>query len=93
MPLRFERDSRFAQGNLRGGADRATSTPLRTHWQRDSQLRPTVAMGAHLAVFCTEDVPFIDRRAIPDLTRGTFIGRYLIDQGYVEACRPGYSAR
>jgi pimeloyl-ACP methyl ester carboxylesterase len=55
------------------------------HWQRDSGLRRFVAMGVHLSVFGTEDVPFIDRASIPELTNGTFLGTYLIDE-YTAAC-------
>lgn len=55
------------------------------HWERDAVVRTTLAVGVHLAVFCTEDVPFIDRAAVTQLTRDTFIGSYLIDQ-YTHAC-------
>ena len=52
---------------------------------RDVGIRPFLAEGVHLSVFATEDVPFIDREAIPTLTEGTFLGTYLIDQ-YTKAC-------
>lgn len=55
------------------------------HWERDVAIRNFVAMGVHFSVFGTEDVPFIDAAAIPRLTEGTFLGRYLVDQ-YTAAC-------
>ncbi len=49
-------------------------------WQRDVALRPVVSMGVHFGVYCSEDMPFIDRRSVPGLTGGTFLGTYLLDQ-------------
>ncbi len=64
--------------------DMATSgdvSPLaQALWRRDVALRPVVAMGVHFAVYCTEDMPFIDSRKVAELTDGTFLGTYLMDQ-------------
>ena len=49
-------------------------------WLRDVSLRPAVAMGVHFAVYCTEDMPFIDPDDVPKLTEGTFLGTYLMEQ-------------
>ncbi len=54
-------------------------------WERDVALRTAVAMGVHWAVFCAEDIPFLERERIPELTDGTVLGTYLIDQ-YRSAC-------
>ena len=43
------------------------------------------ADGLHLSVFCAEDVPNIRDEDVDSLTRGAFIGRYLIDE-YRGAC-------
>lgn len=56
------------------------------HWERAVGLAPFVAMGVHWSVFGTEDVPFIDSTRVAELTEGTFVGRYLIDQ-YTAACK------
>ena len=55
------------------------------YWMRDVGIRKFVAMGVHLSVFGTEDVPFIDRAQVPKLTAGTFLDTYLVDQ-YTAAC-------
>jgi pimeloyl-ACP methyl ester carboxylesterase len=55
------------------------------YWQRQVGLRPFVAMGVHFAVVCTEDMPFIDEKTLPELTEGTFLGSYLLEQ-YGGAC-------
>ena len=49
-------------------------------WLRDTHLRPAVSFGVLFAVYCAEDMPFIDDRDIPRLTDGTFVGTYLIEQ-------------
>lgn len=49
-------------------------------WLRDVNLRPVVSMGVHFAVYCTEDIPFIDEREVPALTDGTFLGTWLLEQ-------------
>ncbi len=54
-------------------------------WRRDVFLRPAVAMGVHFAVYCTEDVPFIDKQKWDELTEGTFLGTYLLEQ-YTGVC-------
>lgn len=43
------------------------------------------AMGVHLAVVCSEDVPFVDRERAADSAAGTFLGTYLVEQ-YTAAC-------
>jgi len=55
------------------------------YWNRNAGLAPVIAMGVHWSVFGTEDVPFIERDRIPELTAGTFLGTYAIDQ-YTAAC-------
>ena len=55
------------------------------HWRREVGTRPIVAMGVHLAVYCSEDVPFIQTRELERLSEGTFLGSYLVDQ-YSAAC-------
>ena len=49
-------------------------------WLRDVNLRPVVAMGVHFAVYCAEDMPFIDAKDVPALTDDTFLGTYLMEQ-------------
>jgi len=44
------------------------------------------ADGLHFSVFCAEDIPYIQDKEIPDLTKGTFLGEYLIDE-YRGGCR------
>lgn len=44
-----------------------------------------LAVGTFLAVTCSEDVPFIDRRRAEELAAGTFLGTYRVDQ-QVAAC-------
>ncbi len=44
------------------------------------------ADGLHFAIFCAEDVPFITDREADSLSRGTFIGTYLLDE-YRGRCR------
>lgn len=39
-----------------------------------------LAEGFYLSVTCTEDVPFIRDKEVDALTRGTFMGRYRVDQ-------------
>jgi len=61
------------------------STLAQLYWRRDVGIRQFVAIGVHFSIFGTEDVPFIDRARIPELTAGTFLGTYLVDQ-YTAAC-------
>jgi pimeloyl-ACP methyl ester carboxylesterase len=56
------------------------------YWSRDASLDQVIAFGTHLSVFCAEDVPFPTESEIDQLTGGTFLGRYLIDE-YRNACR------
>jgi len=56
------------------------------HWARAAALGGLVAEGLHFAIFCAEDIPFIQQDEIAALTRGSFIGRYLIDE-YANGCR------
>lgn len=55
------------------------------YWQRQVGLRPYVAMGVHFGVYCSEDLPFIQDKEVPEFTDGSFVGRYLFDQ-YNGAC-------
>lgn len=55
------------------------------YWEREVNLRPVVAMGVHLSIFCSEDLPFVRDREIATLTKGTFLGTYLFDE-YRAAC-------
>lgn len=43
------------------------------------------AVGMHYSVLCTEDRPFFDLEGIDALTRGTFLGRGLVDEA-IRAC-------
>jgi pimeloyl-ACP methyl ester carboxylesterase len=56
------------------------------YWQRAASLGPVLALGHHLSVLCTEDVPFPADREIDAATANTFLGRYLFDE-YRAACR------
>ncbi len=56
------------------------------HWRRDAAVRPSIAFGVHFAVYCAEDIPFIDWERIAGPTRKSFLGRYLLDQ-YGDACK------
>lgn len=51
-----------------------------TLWMRDINLRPVVSMGVHFAVYCSEDMPFIDPEEAAELNEGTFLGDYLMEQ-------------
>jgi pimeloyl-ACP methyl ester carboxylesterase len=52
---------------------------------RARQLEPQIAMGVHLGVYCTEDLPFVDWPAARAAAAGTRVGTYLLDQ-YRAAC-------
>lgn len=49
-----------------------------------TMLGGVIAVGLHLSVYCTEDVPLISEADVRD-TDGTLLGRYLIDE-YRAAC-------
>ena len=55
------------------------------HARRAEILWPQVALGLHLSVFCSEDVPFIADREIEAATKGTYLGTWVIDE-YRRAC-------
>jgi len=55
------------------------------YWNRRVSLDATLALGQHLSVLCSEDVPFVDDQEIAPATSGTFLGRYLVDE-YRRAC-------
>jgi pimeloyl-ACP methyl ester carboxylesterase len=55
------------------------------YWGRAADFKG-FADGLHFAIFCAEDIPFIEDRQVDSLTRGTFIGTYLIDE-YRAVCR------
>lgn len=55
------------------------------YWQRQTTLRPIVAMGVHFSIFCSEDLRFIADEEVEGFTRDTFLGTYLFDQ-YRGAC-------
>jgi pimeloyl-ACP methyl ester carboxylesterase len=55
------------------------------YWEREVHLRPVVAMGVHLSIFCSEDLPFVRDEEIARLTEGSFLGTYLFEQ-YRAAC-------
>lgn len=61
------------------------------YWRRAADF-DDFADGLHLSVFCAEDVPFIRDEDVDSLTRGAFIGRYLIDE-YRAACAEWVGAR
>ena len=44
-----------------------------------------LSTGVHLAVYCTEDLPFVDPAAAPQASQGTRLGTYLLDE-YAKAC-------
>jgi pimeloyl-ACP methyl ester carboxylesterase len=50
------------------------------YWERQVALLPLVSMGVHLSVFGTEDIPFIEPDEFDALTRGTFLGTYILQQ-------------
>lgn len=56
------------------------------HWQRTAAVLPSIAVGIHLAVYCAEDLPFIDHEGIEEATRNSFLGHYLLEQ-YAAACK------
>jgi pimeloyl-ACP methyl ester carboxylesterase len=49
------------------------------------------ADGLHFAIFCAEDVQFINEPEIAGLVKGTFMGTYLIDE-YRTVCRDWVTA-
>ena len=55
------------------------------HARRAEMLWPQVALGLHLSVFCSEDVPFIEDREIETATKGTYLGTWVIEE-YRRAC-------
>lgn len=55
------------------------------HARRAEALWPQVALGLHLSVFCSEDVPFIEDAEIDVATEGTYLGTWVIDE-YRRAC-------
>lgn len=60
------------------------------HWQRTAAVLPSIAIGVHLAVYCAEDLPFIDHEVIAAATRDSFLGDYLLEQ-YGNACKAWHS--
>lgn len=50
------------------------------YWERAAAFNEDFADGLHFAIFCAEDVQFIEPSAIAGLVAGAFIGRYLIDE-------------
>jgi pimeloyl-ACP methyl ester carboxylesterase len=55
------------------------------YWNRRVGFDNTLALGQHLSVLCSEDVPFVNEADIAPATDGTFLGRYLVDE-YRRAC-------
>jgi pimeloyl-ACP methyl ester carboxylesterase len=56
------------------------------YWARAVTLERTLALGLHLSVLCPEDVALAQDADIESRARGTFLGRYLVDE-YRAACR------
>jgi pimeloyl-ACP methyl ester carboxylesterase len=52
---------------------------------RARSLEAQIARGVHLAVYCAEDLPFVDAARARESARGTRLGDYLIEQ-YRGAC-------
>ncbi len=50
------------------------------YWERAAAFNDDFADGLHFAIFCAEDVQFIRPNQIAELTRGAFLGSYLIDE-------------
>ena len=61
------------------------------YWTRAVTLERSMAHGLHFSVLCPEDVAAVQDADVEARTRGTFIGRYVIDE-YRAACREWPSA-
>ncbi|MEM1247464.1 MAG: alpha/beta hydrolase [Acidobacteriota bacterium] len=62
------------------------STFALLHFSRSRSLfGGAVALGVHLSVYCSEDVPWIEPALVDGAVRGTLLGRYLVDE-YSAAC-------
>jgi pimeloyl-ACP methyl ester carboxylesterase len=57
-----------------------------TYLRREAGIRAVLSAGLHLAVVCTEDVPFITDDDISRWTADTYLGPYIITE-YRRACR------
>jgi pimeloyl-ACP methyl ester carboxylesterase len=66
-----------ATGNVDGFAQ--------AYAERASRISRSLALGLHLSVLCSEDVPFASDDEIAQATASTFLGRYLFDE-YRAAC-------
>jgi len=72
---------------IHGAAARDGFQPFaQRYWQRAVRLRASHALGLHLSVMCSEDVPADSDEAADRLSEGTLLGRYLVDE-YRRACR------
>ncbi|HEX9892385.1 MAG TPA: alpha/beta hydrolase, partial [Gemmatimonadales bacterium] len=56
------------------------------YWGRAADFEEDFAEGLHLAVFCSEEIPFIREADVPVATTRSFLGTYLIDE-YRGACQ------